>query len=120
MHIYLLSVMYTEKSAVSAELASDSKDILAKSAVNAVGMEEKARLGAHTYRRSGQARDGGGSEHGTGMSRLEKTPTSEAEVGDGERAWTPVHMATKGWRWWWRSGSGPSNPSIGGQESSMS
>ena len=45
MHIYLLSVMYTEKSAVSAELASDSKDILAKSAVSAAGMEEKARLG---------------------------------------------------------------------------
>jgi len=45
MHIYLLSVMYTEKSAVSAELASDSKDILAKSTVSAAGMEEKARLG---------------------------------------------------------------------------
>ena len=45
MHIYLLSVMYTKKSAVSVELASDSKDILAKSAVNAAGMEEKARLG---------------------------------------------------------------------------
>jgi len=40
--------MYTEKSAVSAELASDSKDILAKSAVSAAGMEEKARLGG-TY-----------------------------------------------------------------------
>ena len=37
--------MYTEKSAVSAELASDSKDILAKSTVSAAGMEEKARLG---------------------------------------------------------------------------
>ena len=48
MHIYLLSVMYTKKSAVSVELASDSKDILAKSAVNAAGMEEKARLGG-TY-----------------------------------------------------------------------
>ena len=57
MHIYLLSVMYTEKSTVSAELASDSKDILAKSAVSAAGMEEKARLGAHAYRRPGQARD---------------------------------------------------------------
>ena len=45
MHIYLLSVMYSEKSAVSVELASDSKDILAKSAVSAAGMEEKARFG---------------------------------------------------------------------------
>ena len=120
MHIYLLSVMYTEKSAVSAELASDSKDILAKSAVNAAGMEEKARLGAHTYIRLGQARDGGGSEHGAGMSWSEKTPTSEAEVGDGERARTSAHTATKGWRRWWRSGPGPSNPSIGARESSRS
>ena len=48
MHIYLLSVMYTEKSAVSAVLASDSKDIFAKSAISAAGMEEKARLGG-TY-----------------------------------------------------------------------
>ena len=45
MHIYLLSVMYTEKSTVSAELASDSKDISAKSAVSVAGMEEKVRLG---------------------------------------------------------------------------
>jgi len=37
--------MYSEKSAVSVELASDSKDILAKSAVNAAGMEEKVGLG---------------------------------------------------------------------------
>ena len=98
MHIYLLSVMYSEKSAVSVELASDSKDILAKSVVSATGMEEKARLGAHTYRRPGQARDGGGSEHGARMLRSEKTPTLEAEVGDGEHARTPMHTATKGWR----------------------
>ena len=107
MHIYLLSVMYTEKSTVSAELASDSKDILVKLAVSVAGMEEKVRLGAHTYRRPGQARDGGGSEHGAGMSRSEKTSTSEAEVRDGERARTPAHTATKGWRRWRRSGPGP-------------
>jgi len=83
-------------------------------------MEEKARLGAHTYRRPGQARDGGGSKHGAGMLRSEKTPTSEAEVGDGERARTPAHTATKGWWRWWRSGPGPSNPSVGGGESSRS
>ena len=37
--------MYNEKSTVSAELASDSKDILVKLAVSVAGMEEKARLG---------------------------------------------------------------------------
>ena len=50
MHIYLLSVMYTEKSAVSVELASDSKDILAKSAVSAaprgrIPIEDLAKQG---------------------------------------------------------------------------
>ena len=37
--------MYTKKLAVSAVLASDSKDIFAKSVVSAAGMEEKVRLG---------------------------------------------------------------------------
>ena len=49
MHIYLLSVMYNEKSTVSAELASDSKDILVKLAVSVAGMEEERLGGAYLH-----------------------------------------------------------------------
>jgi len=41
--------MYTKKSAVSAELASDSKNILAKSAVSVAGMEEERLGGAYLH-----------------------------------------------------------------------
>ena len=59
MHIYLLSVMYTEKSAVSVELASDSKDILAKSAVSAaprgrIPIEDLAKQGMAAAATTGQ------------------------------------------------------------------